>query len=306
MKMKLLLFLFLVSTAASAQQVPDLSFNPKIDKPAYAKGKGPLVLVDEAHHNFHKIGTRYAGFAKVLGNDGYQVVPNTKAFSLAELQKAKLLVIANAVHESDTTEWILPNPSAFSAEEIEAVVQWVKNGGSLFLIADHMPMPGAADDLGKKLGFTFYNGFATDTTSGLFPGSKNELDTFQKKSGTLADHPITKGINQVATFTGQGFQIPFQATSLLTFDDRYKVLLPDTAWKFSQNTKRISLKGFSQGAVLEFGKGRVAVFGEAAMFTAQRKGKEGTPFGLNSPDAPQNLPFLLNLVHWLDHQSTFK
>ncbi|MBI3470619.1 MAG: hypothetical protein HY013_04620 [Candidatus Solibacter usitatus] len=32
-------------------------------------------------------------------------------------------------------------------------------------------------------------------------------------------------------------------------------------------------KGYLQGAVLPFGKGRVAVFGEAAMFSAQLSGR---------------------------------
>ena len=32
----------------------------------------------------------------------------------------------------------------FSYEEIDAVTQWVNDGGALFLIADHMPFPGAA------------------------------------------------------------------------------------------------------------------------------------------------------------------
>jgi hypothetical protein len=54
------------------------------------------------------------------------------------------------------------------------------------------------------------------------------------------------------------------------------------------------------GAVLPFGKGRVAVFGEAAQFTAQLKGKTHQPFGLNAPEATQNLTFLLNTIHWLD------
>lgn len=56
-----------------------------------------------------------------------------------------------------------------------------------------------------------------------------------------------------------------------------------------------------QGAVLRFGKGRVAVFGEAALFSAQeRLGKDGrTLMGMNRPDATQNPQFLLNVVHWL-------
>ena len=285
-----------------AQQVPDLEFDPKIEHPAYPKGKGPVILVDEAHHNFHKISTRYAAFANVLAKDGYRVEPNKETFSKQALKRAKILVIANAVHASDTSDWILPNPSAFTPSEIEQVVKWVQEGGSLILIADHMPMPGATEDLAKNFGFTFYNGFATDTTAGLFPGSKKELDVFTKKAGTLAEHPVNQGIDQVATFTGQAFQIPPQAVSLLAFDDKYKILLPDTAWRFSQSTKRIPIRGFSQGAVLTYGKGRVAVFGEAAMFTAQRKGKDKIPFGLNSTEAPQNLPFLLHVVQWLDQK----
>jgi len=291
-----------VAPALLAQQIPDFDFDPRLARTAYPKVTGNVILVDEAHHNFHKISTRYAAFAHILSKDGYQLQPNTKPFAVKELKKAKILVIANAVHESDTTDWILPNPSAFTPKEIDEVVKWVQEGGSLFLIADHMPMPGAADDLAKRFGFTFYNGFATDTTAGLFPGSKKELDIFQKDDGTLGHHSITHGIESVASFTGQAFQIPHHATSLLTFNDHYKVLLPDTAWKFSQSTKRLPVKGFSQGAVLSFGKGRVAVFGEAAMFTAQRKGKDKIPFGLNSEEAPHNLPFLLNLVHWLDRK----
>jgi hypothetical protein len=51
--------------------------------------------------------------------------------------------------------------------------------------------------------------------------------------------------------------------------------------------------------VLAFGRGRVAVFGEAAMFSAQLAGPERRPMGMNAPEAPQNPRFLLNLVRWL-------
>ena len=285
---------------SNAQQVQDPNFDPDIKKPAYAKNSGSLVRIDEAHHNFHTIETRYLAFSKVLKKDGYKVEPNKSSFSTQSLKGTKILVIANAVHVSDTSEWVLPNPSAFTKAEIESVKQWVNAGGSLFLIADHMPFPGAAGDLGKAFGFQFNNGFATDTTSGNDPGKKKELDLFTKQSGSLAQHPITKGIDHVGTFTGQAFQIPKGAVSLLTFDHKYISLQPDTAWKFNTSTKRTSVKGYSQGAVLNFGKGRVAVFGEAAEFTAQLKGKEQKPFGLNSPDADQNVQFLLNLIHWLD------
>jgi hypothetical protein len=58
-------------------------------------------------------------------------------------------------------------------------------------------------------------------------------------------------------------------------------------------------EGLRQGAALQFGNGRVAVFGEAAMFTAQLSGPEARPLGMNAPIARQNPQFVLNLLHWL-------
>jgi hypothetical protein len=59
------------------------------------------------------------------------------------------------------------------------------------------------------------------------------------------------------------------------------------------------MKGHLQGAVLPFGKGRVAVFGEAAMFSAQLSGPTNNPMGMNAAIAKQNPQFLLNVMHWL-------
>jgi len=100
------------------------------------------------------------------------------------------------------------------------------------------------------------------------------------------------------TFTGQGFKTPDDAISILTFDKRYIIYLPDTAGVFSAETKRISAQGLSQGAYKKFGKGRVVVFGEAGMFTAQISDNE--KFGMNYPSAGQNYQLLLNIIHWLD------
>lgn len=292
--------------SAHGQQVPDFDFDPEITTPAYPLHDGPVVVVDEAHHNFHTIATRYHAFAKVLTLDGYVVRAGRQAFTSEGLSGVRILVIANVLHASNEKQWSKPTPSAFTKDEIDAVNQWVKNGGSLFLIADHMPFPGANRALAASFGFTFYNGFANDTISGLFPGAKKELDTFRKSDKTLVSREITnnsapgRSVDHIATFTGQGFEIPQKAVSLLTFNDHYQVLLPDTAWKFSQATPRMPIKGFSQGAVLQYGKGRVAVFGEAAMFSSQLKGPDKIPFGLRSPDADQNLAFLRNIIDWLD------
>src|SRR5688572_22463514 len=123
-----------LAIGVSAQRVSDTAFAPPIPNPMYKTGKGPVVFLDEAHSNFHTADGRYLPFATILRRDGYDVRASKLAFSKASLKDAKILAIANATAES--------NKSAFTDDEVRAVSDWVKAGGSLFLIVDHMPFPG--------------------------------------------------------------------------------------------------------------------------------------------------------------------
>ena len=130
--------------------------------------------------------------------------------------------------------------------------------------------------------------------------------TLEDNGETLITGPITKGreesesVSQIATFTGQAFRIPEDASPILVFDDRYTNFLPEVAWEFDGTTERYNVEGMCQGAYLKFGKGRVVAFGEAAMFSAQLAGPEKRKMGMNNPVAPENYQLLLNIVHWLD------
>lgn len=285
---------------AGAQQVADSAFAPAIARPAFAEGAGPLVLVDEAHTNFHTTDGRYYAFAQLLRRDGYVVRGLREPFTRQSLQGARVLVIANALHPSNIQNWALPTPSAFTPAEIAAVEAWVRDGGSLLLIADHMPMPGAAADLGAAFGVAMGNGFAYDSTEQV------STMRFARGDGSLADHPVTRGrgaderVDSVFAFTGQAFRVTAPgAEPLMTLGRGTVLLLPEVAWQFSAQTRRENVAGQLQGAVLRHGRGRVAVFGEAAMFSAQRAGPQRQPMGMNNPGAPQNAQFLLNVMHWL-------
>lgn len=304
MKILCLLFAF-TSISSFGQQVADTLFRYDIPKPRYASEKGPLILLDEAHYNFHTTTGRFRPFVKLIRQDGYRVHGNTSLFTRETLKLARILVIANALHVSNQEVWTLPTPSAFTDEEIDAVVNWVKSGGSLFLIADHMPFPGASEKLAARFGFIFYNGFAFRKGGETAAGALRVPDIFTPGGG-LVDGPVTRGsaqgeeVTTLRTFTGQAFDVPKEAKSIVVLDDRYELLLCRTAWQFSDNTTTRSAAGLSQGASLEFGEGRVVVFGEAAMFSAQRQGNS-TLMGMNAPDAKQNPQFLLNAIHWLEH-----
>ncbi len=280
-----------------AQQVADSAFMPEIASPAYPEGEGSVVLVDEAHHNFHTAGGRYLAFARLLRCDGYVVRPSDRRFTPEMLSQADILVISNALAERNVDDWSLPTPSAFDDDEIQAVTEWVREGGSLFLIADHMPIPGAAEKLAGAFGLLFNNGFAVDSTleSGNF--------IYRRSDGSLIDHAIVNGrgpnerVDSVATFMGQAFRAVSPVEPLLVLPRNAVLLMPVVAWEFSDQTPRLSAAAMLQGAVLRFGEGRIAAFGEAAMFTAQMAGTEG--FGMNLPEAAHNPRFLLNVMHWL-------
>ena len=281
-------------------QVADSSFDPGVGNAAFAPGSGPRVAIDEAHFNFHTRLGRYAAFARLLSRDGFVLSSSTGPSTTAFLAGIRILVVANALPQSlSGGAWTLPVPPAFSSSEIAAIRGWVAEGGSLLLIADHMPFPGAVDSLAAAFGVALSNGFATDSSC-----AAAEL-LFRRGDGTLAPHPVIEGrsaaerIDSVRSFTGSAFRVTGAAQAVLRFQPSAVVLLPTTAWRFSDTTTRMSAEGMLQGATLRFGKGRVAVFGEAAMFSAQRAGPGRLPMGMNAPSAGQNAQFLLNLMHWL-------
>ncbi len=296
--MKRLLFAALCACAStlapgiSAQQAVDSSFHPGVERPAYRAGTGPVVLFDEAHNSSHSLSRSFRPFAELLRLDGYRVGPLQTKLGDTALAGADILVIVNVLAAENVGNWKLPTPSAYTADEIESVRQWVSDGGSLLLVADHMPFPGATAELARALGFDFVNNFAIDTATW-------DPIVFRRRDESLARHPITDGIDSVATFTGQAFRAGDPAIApLLTFGPGIVTYEPAVAWEFD-GVPASAAAGMLQGAARTFGAGRVVVLGEAAMLTAQVTGPARRPMGMNAPVAEQNQRFVLNLMRWL-------
>jgi hypothetical protein len=302
----LILVFISVLVGCSTGQVPDKSYAPDIKDPAYGTAIGPIVCLDEAHNNFHTLENRFWAFGELLRRDGYVVQASQEKFNAAVLERCNILVIANAMLESgDWGEYPYPTPSGFTDEEINALQIWVKRGGSLLLIADHMPLAGVASKLASAFGVEFNNGYAVAG----FDGDENLGTAFAKptifsiETKTLMQSPITAGRNEnesvtsVRSFTGQAFQAPASAQPILVLPEDFISLMPVKSDDFGSDTKRIPVGGWLQGAVMPFGSGRAAFFGEAAMFSAQMS--DNKPMGMNAPMAEQNFQFVLNVMHWL-------
>lgn len=292
-----LFLLFFSEAVLIAQQQADTSYIINIETPRFPSENSPKILIDGMHNNLHQLNSGFAPFAKLAKADGFNVGALN---SYGQLSEANILVIANPINSKNQGNWSRPVYTAFEDEEIQKIRNWVEDGGSLLLIADHMPFAGAAGKLANAFGFDYCDGFAQ------LSGMENGNEIFSKANNRLINNIITNGtfgksIDRVTTFTGSSFSIPGEAIGILKFLENDRCLQPETAWQFNDSTKTSDLDGKFQGAIMKSGKGKIAVFGEAAMFTAQSITQNGKTFkvGFNSPAAPNNVEFIRNLLFWL-------
>jgi hypothetical protein len=299
--MKKLIILSLIVAASTpsisrAQQVADPDFSTKVDRPAYKK-KGPKVLFDEAHNNFHTAGGRYKPFADLITSDGYEVTPNKEKFSAATLKGFNILVISNAMGAAQMNAPTAANP-AFTAEECDAVRDWVRQGGALLLVADHAPVGGATQILGERFGIHMSKQYTADEQNFEKETQNPGFIVYTRESGRLADHAITRGrnpserVNKIIAFTGQSLKGPADSFAFMKLADTAQDLMPGA------DSKPVSAAGRAQGIAMKFGKGRAVFLGEAAMLSAQLAGPNKAKFGMNRPGI-DNRQLALNIMHWL-------
>ena len=258
----------------------------------------PRVLIDAAHHNFHTAEGRYAPLAKLLNEAGFTVGSAIGPVTPQLLKTTDVLVIANALHASNVDRWEVPVAQAFSAEEIASLAGWVDRGGALLLIADHFPFPGAVTDLAANFGFRLFNGFAIRTdlaTADIFDLDLGSLKRHNDITGTDLEPPVTR----IASFTGSAFEATAGAQPLMTLSADYELWFTSRAWEFRADTPKRTANGLLQGATRLYGKGRVAVFAEAAMFTSQVTPDDQTRIGFDAPTARDNQTFVVNVFRWL-------
>jgi hypothetical protein len=223
---------------------------------------------------------------------------NKKPFSRLWLEGAKVWVIVNALGAEGLDRPNAGNP-AFTDDECDALVDWVKAGGALLLIVDRYPTGAAILPLAARLGVEVSDGYCTiDRQNGWERSDDPSHLEFSRANGLLGDHAITRGrdirerIERVVTFTGQSLLGPTGSVSFLT--------LGDTAFDIDPFNRRwrTPAGGRSQGLAFGLDKGRVVMMGEAALFSAQVEGPKRNPFGMNVTGL-DNRQLALNVLHWL-------
>ena len=273
--------------------IPENAFNKKSKK---------QMLIDGAHYNFHDINGTYEVLAGMLRKSGFHVTGQTMPFSEKNLRPFDILVIANpladrmdsltkrAQRNKEPYRWSsVATQSAYTESEISAIKNWVNNGGSLLLILDHAPIGKSGGSLAEAFGVEARNVGTYDTLS-LDPkvdtanGARNIL--FTRSNGLIGNHPITKSVDSVTTYTGLSLLGPPGSSALLK--------LPSTAYdrdwlSETRQFRNRSATGRTQGIAFEYGNGRVVVMGEAAEFR---------PAFLSRSERG-NWHFLLDILKWL-------
>jgi hypothetical protein len=258
-----------------------------------------------------------------LGKDGYQIEKAVRPHSRESLQGKHIVIIAGALaRQNDIQEdltaateeevdvaisraWRMPTPSAFASEEIEHLKAWVENGGSLWIALDHMPFAGAVELLARQFGVEISNGIAANVELLSAPPPTANIIAFERARGMLGQHAISEERNSservavAAVYGGAAFRLPADGTSLLTLGSTFVSLLPEVYGEVSETTPREPVNGWSVLGVLPFGRGRVALSGDLALFFPPFP-DEGVPLpdGIKSAQV-QNAQLVLNVVHWL-------
>jgi hypothetical protein len=298
----------MLATAISAQeQVADSNFDVRVSLPAYTSNP-PTVAIDEAHRNFHTAEGRYKPLADLLTNDGYRLSRNTRTFDRDSLRDVRVLIVANALGADATAD---SSSSAFTDQEADYLRTWVEEGGSLLLIADHVPFGNAAESLGRRFDIQMGKGIVFDRRANT-DGSPTAL-VFSRENTLLGSHPLLDGrspsesIKRIVAFSGQSLSLPAGATALLKFGASAREASTSTQLEAALNGEASEVRtanGLAQAVVMKVGRGKLAVFGEAAMFTAQvvrfeNGGQlEEIKMGMNVP-GNDDRQFALNILHWL-------
>ena len=286
-------------------QRPDMRTDMSVERPTFNAKNSPVVLFDAGHGNFHHIHSTYKPFATLLNNDGIVLRIHEDRFTQKALQHVDLLIIANATGEEQKDGGMT---SAFLESEIEVLMGWISQGGSLLFIADHDPFGSAAADLARALGVGMQSVWTVDTSRQNPEIGRATWLEYSRENGGLGIHPILhadnpgSAIQNVITFTGQSLSFDSTWTSILQLSASARNYYAKASASIvsAEPSTYFPVPGQSQLIACKYGSGRIVIAGEAAMFTAQevRIFFKTIRAGFNYGNY-DNKQLVLNIIHWL-------
>lgn len=299
---KILLFLLLFTIKSQAQMLNDSPFDANVVDPKFKKGYGPKILIDAGHHNFVvELGLNKPLF-DVASSDGYQIKIDSMQFTKEYLSNYNIVVIWPAMPFKFGSKNQVTDEITFTTDELNALHDWVSNGGSLLMFSEHAPIDKSVTPLFNKFGIQLSTGIVVDSLNSdtpiEMPSWKYSFLKFTSKNGLLnTEHPITKGekknerISNISTYVGGG----------LTGDGYTNILkLSSSAMIKKWNGTMPSGTPNSQCLAGNVGKGKLVALGDCNGFTAMSLKSGGYKLSAGMQVSGYDWKqFVLNTLHWL-------
>jgi hypothetical protein len=266
-----------------SQLTVDASFAPAFDAPDFTAGQRPIVLIDEAHRNVISLETYLGPVGRWLGQLGYQVKPwrdSAEELGLSPGSDRAVLVVANA----QAPEGAPADASAFSEAEVIAIESWVRDGGSLLLVADRAPFGAPARALAKAFGVTLDNNAVLLRGTDGKPSGELTIDV--NRYGERR-HPLFDRVLNVVYVVGESVGGP--GAILRAPDEAY-------GGATAQAPDGPSVAGKPLILAFEHGKGRVVVIGDGGVVSAFGSANGAAHRGISEGD---NARFVRNVFKWL-------
>ena len=302
MKNSILLFLLLFAITSQAQMLNDTPFNANVVHPKFKKGYGPKILIDAGHHNFVvELGLNKPLF-DVASSDGYQIKIDSMQFTKEYLSNYNIVVIWPAMPFKFGSKNQVTDEITFTTGELNALHDWVSNGGSLLMFSEHAPIDKSVTPLFNKFGIQLSTGIVVDSLNSdtpiEMPSWKYSFLKFTSKNGLLnTEHPITKGekknerISNILTYvggglTGDGYTNIFKLSS--------SAIIKKWSGSMPSGTPN------SQCLAGNVGKGKLVALGDCNGFIAMNVKSGGYKLSAGMHVSEYDWKqFVLNTLHWL-------
>ncbi len=245
------------------------------------------VLIDEYYSNwewtYKKLDTDWYGVYSVYNY--YNMAEHLKRFFDVDLLMEPLTPELLARHDV----FMVKTPTrAFTQKEIDMIVQYVEDGGGLFLIGDHTNVYGTTiniNPLAKRFGITFNY----DATYNL---RTNDLHFHE--SSTLFRHPALLEMPYFLFATSCSMEVPLLADDVMTASNLKTIYLDYSRGGYFPDKKEennFTFGLFLQTAGLRRGRGRVLAFTDSTCFSN---------FYMHIPGKPE---YIVGTVEWLNRMN---
>ena len=296
--------LFIVSVQAKkvvTDAIADIDFKHEFS--VLEEKHGTKVLIDRHHQTIYKTDDDSHGahaMLDIMRRDGFEIEFTDQELDLSKSDSDILII-----HGLPNDKIMLENKAVFwkspiSDNELEAVVKWVANGGSLFLTLSHFPGGSGARPLLEAFDVKFRDGYAYSSLHPSFTSKDGRCSNFfgmSEEQGLLVkSHPIySKGesVDKIDFHCG---------AAIFRAKEDVVIAYPKGTSNYNKDNSFHESSDFYAAMIgFNYGNGKVVVTTDQGMFRNfifTFDEKEKVYVTITSPDN-DNANLFVNMMRWL-------